>query len=242
MYIVAIHLQISQLCAFKEWPAAIVTDPRLDKSHLALCLVSEDADMWKLGAEGYILQCDLVNSIIVQRLDTHLFSSEVLRFSENGDVFLTYRKQPAEFLLYGSDDLVPLHAITLPDCCPFLDLPFRMPPKVNYLEQSGMLKNIPAAKLAMRSCAIQGLKLKPEACALVIPLLSSGRRALSRDNCPQWTCITYPTWPKYSPLSESMNPSPRFQRHASCLSRGSRRMLKATTLNVMMKIVQVLCM
>ena len=38
-----------------------------------------------------------------------------------------------------------------------------------------MMENIPAAKLAIRSCALMGLSLRPEACNMVIPLISRGQ-------------------------------------------------------------------
>ena len=54
---------------------------------------------WTLPIALYDFQAGCV----LKKLDTYEYSSEVLRYSDNGQVFLAYRRQPAQFLLWVLD-------------------------------------------------------------------------------------------------------------------------------------------
>ena len=164
-----VPFQLHQLCTFKDWPAAIALDPRPDKEHLITYITSAEPT-WKHGAEGYITVYDMEKHQYSIE-SPELVSSEAFRYSTNGDYLVVHKKYPTSFFMMSSDDFTVLQLLDYAKYCPFVDLPFYLPPKVDAILRVDLLRRISAAKVIVRSEGLQGLALREESCFLIIPIV-----------------------------------------------------------------------
>ena len=110
--------------------------------------------------------------------EQEVVSSEVLRYSATGRLLLAYKKFPTAFLLITADDLDIVQIVQLDKYCPFLDLPFKFPDKVNTLLENEILPYFPVAKVLLQSDALTGLMLKEESCYILLPLIPKDEKDL----------------------------------------------------------------
>ena len=204
IHVLLSYSQLCQVCAMKQWPALIVPDPRPGNTHLCLIIISEDPDKWKHGAEGIIVQynTDDNTTLALQSVHDPRFCSQLLKYTNDSQRFVAYRKNNPEVLVYDSESLACLLSVPLDDFCPILDLPFEMPFIVDIFIDTDLLETIQAGIIGKRSEALNGLRLRPESCYFVVPVVSQHFLALAYFSMGQRGTIVKLYGPLAKPLDE----------------------------------------
>ena len=157
----------------KEWPSKLCLKPSSESlTNRMICILSNIRDVRTEVQSGKLIVYDIMNECIVEEDTQHCFSSEVLQFSQDGRIIMASCKLPCEVYFLDSTSLHQLQCFSYSDFLPFLELPFKLPDKVEYLLDSEVLTNIPVSKVVSNSRGLRGLTLIESEIYFLRPMVS----------------------------------------------------------------------